>query len=187
MQPLRAHLICRAPNRFNPSIALWDHFVAHSPPNFHHPRFSSTATEATQDDPSTNSPTAEEVAVNSEEANGNPQSNKANSAPKIRKIENVRSEPHPVPVPSEKTKQLLYASRQSSQTPSEKLLADARAAFQDSREYKGVIAKPAIAPQPIKESSLPWSLRRKQKDMPGIDVFVQPLSSMVHPHTDNAR
>lgn len=71
-----------------------------------------------------------------------------------------------------KNKMQLYASRQVSLTTPEKLLAVARAAFDDSKEYEGLAVKPMVGTKPIKESALPWCIRDSTSGMPVMDVFV---------------
>jgi non-canonical poly(A) RNA polymerase PAPD5/7 len=65
--------------------------------------------------------------------------------------------------------QYVYATRQSSMNEPEKLLAAARAAFEDGRDYEGVVVQPMQHPTPVKESALPWSLAEEERTIAGMD------------------
>lgn len=175
MQQSRTRLVCRADNRFTPAIALWEHFVGPHLPNLrrhrYQHRFSSTATEPTQhgteqDGATTGDVGAKEVA---EESGTVP-------ALKVRRMTTVKGQwlPSKVDASIAKNKMLLYASREVSLTEPEKLLAVARAAFEESKEYEGVVVKPMVSTTPIKESALPWCVRRSTSGIPAMDVFVHP-------------
>jgi hypothetical protein len=68
MQRSHTGLICRAHDRFNPSIALWQHFVQANPSKPRDRRQLSTATPATQDDATAHGKHAESESSTSPEA-----------------------------------------------------------------------------------------------------------------------
>jgi hypothetical protein len=65
--------------------------------------------------------------------------------------------------------QYVYATRQSSMNEVEELLATARSAFQDGRDYDGAVVQSMQHPTPIRESALPWSLPREDMNIMGME------------------
>ncbi|EMD66692.1 hypothetical protein COCSADRAFT_84996 [Bipolaris sorokiniana ND90Pr] len=179
MQHSRAHLICRAHNRFTPTIALWEHFVGPHLPQ----RFSSTATAPAQH-VLDNGPTTTEVVANVQEDNGAQQSEteaqqtiekpSAGSAPHVRKMTTVKGRwlPEKAQVSIAKNKVAKHTRQEESLTGPEKLLATAREAFAQSKEYKGVVVQPMVSTIAIKESSLPWCLDKTARDKSAMDLLV---------------
>ncbi|KAE8839758.1 hypothetical protein PTNB73_04169 [Pyrenophora teres f. teres] len=78
MQPSHTRLICRAHNRYTPSIALWHHFVLSSLPTTPRQRLLSTVTEAAQAGTGANPDNAhtKETLIAPGEANGSQQTKK---------------------------------------------------------------------------------------------------------------
>ncbi|USP75110.1 Terminal nucleotidyltransferase 4A [Curvularia clavata] len=172
MPPSRTRLVCRAHNRFTPATALWEHFVGPHLPNLrlrlHQHRFSSTATE-----PAHHGADADNAATGEVGAKGVQQEPGTKPALNIRRMTTAKGHwlPHKVDASIAKNKMQLYASREVSLTGPEKLLAVARAAFEDSKEYEGLAVKPMVSTKPIKESALPWCLRDSRSSMPAMDVL----------------
>jgi non-canonical poly(A) RNA polymerase PAPD5/7 len=77
---------------------------------------------------------------------------------------------------------LQEKARKAAFAESDKLLAIARAAFDDAKEYDGVIVRPMINARPIKESELPWCLKTTERTVSGIERYsLQPsLSRTAH-------
>ena len=162
MQPLRTRLTCRAHNRFTPSIALWQHFVVPNRPNFHKQRHASSAAEAVYesglghgnlpDSPGASRPEHVESATTAT-AQGNEQQEL-----KIRRLTTVKG---------------TRPKKISQDPPSDvdKLLAATKAAFKQAKDYEGVVVKPMVNPQPIKESQLPWCFKLEERDISGIDRY----------------
>ncbi|EUC37969.1 hypothetical protein COCCADRAFT_84098 [Bipolaris zeicola 26-R-13] len=178
MQHSRARLICRAHNRFTPSIVLWEHFVG---PHLLQ-RFSSTATGPTQH-VLDNGATTSEVVANPQDDNGAQQSDteaqqttekpSAGPAPHVRRMTTVKGRwlPDKAQVSIAKNKAAKSARQEESLTGSEKLLATAREAFAQSKEYTGVVVQPMVSTIAIKESSLPWCLDKTARDSSAMDLL----------------
>ena len=71
-----------------------------------------------------------------------------------------------------KNKHAQNVNREASLTEPEKLLAKVREAFNQSRDYEGVVVMPMIPTTPIKESSLPWCVNR-ERTIAGMDRYLQ--------------
>ncbi|EUC49565.1 hypothetical protein COCMIDRAFT_84282 [Bipolaris oryzae ATCC 44560] len=179
MQHSRARLICRAHNRFTPSIALWEHFVRPHLPQ----RFSSTATGPTQHGLD-NRPTATGAIANPQDGNGPRQSEaeaqqtiekpSVESALHVRRMTTARGRWLPGKAQASIAKNKAAAKQalqEESLTGPEKLLATAREAFAQSKEYEGVVVQPMVSTIAIKESSLPWCLDKNARDEPAMDLL----------------
>jgi non-canonical poly(A) RNA polymerase PAPD5/7 len=181
MQPSRTRLICRARNRFNPSIALWQHFVEASLSKPRDRRQLSTATQVAQHATNANSKDTGAESPRLPEAR-NPRdaqvaskmaAEKAGAEPlPFRKMTTVKGRwlPSKVEAAIAKNVKAQQANHQTSKAESEKLLADARGAFAKSESYKGVVVKPMVSKTLIKESALPWCLKKEDRTaVPGLD------------------
>lgn len=187
MQPSRTRLTCRAHNRFTPSIALWQHFVAPWRPFFHQERLSSTASKPAEDGPDSETPR-----VSSPEASGLGLSG-AISGSKRRPAALIRS--HPLRVRKPKVRGDWHTSKVDASTASNQrsqaaareasldapglLLVQTRAAIEASNDYEGVVVKPMASPKSYREANLPWCLQPEEITMKGIERFALPL-----PHPD---
>ncbi|KAF1945634.1 hypothetical protein EJ02DRAFT_34877 [Clathrospora elynae] len=166
MQPSQTRLICRAHNRFTPSIALWQHFVGPSRPHPHQRRLASAATEQSE----------VEIA----------RAEKPVEQPPLRiiKVTTAKGEWHPSKAEASivKNARLQYHSRQASLTEPERLLATARAAYKVAEDYEGVAVKPMVNSTPVKESTLPWCLKPEELTISRINRYIC-LSHHVKNHT----
>ncbi|KAF2853665.1 hypothetical protein T440DRAFT_443296 [Plenodomus tracheiphilus IPT5] len=176
MQSSRTRLTCRAHNRFTPSVALWQHFIAPGPQQ----RLSSTAPQTPRQE-ATSSP--QHVAPHeASQAVGNvadlgavqhhPKPEKQQGQYPIRRLltskgvflEDKRA------ASILKNQKALRQTRQASLNGPEDLLAVSKAAFDASEDYKGVAVAPMVNPNPVKESDLPWCLPREERtSMPAMD------------------
>ncbi|KAH9861870.1 hypothetical protein J1614_011623, partial [Plenodomus biglobosus] len=186
MQPSRTRLTCRAHNRFTPSIALWQHFIAPS----QQLRRSSSAPAATQDDAGSspqppNSDESSQAGLGQLEAalgcTVPPKKGKQKdeSRPLVRRVT--------TPIPTRqgawqvnkrmasivKNSRALWERRHESLKGPERLLARARRAANASEDYEGIIVAPMVDPKPVKESSLPWFQSRAEREaLPAMDRLV---------------
>jgi non-canonical poly(A) RNA polymerase PAPD5/7 len=208
MQPSHTRLICRAHNRFTPSIALWQHFVAPDYPTTHQQRHSSSATEPVQDGAGTNRTGANGTPLNAQEASGvhnseaevettkdagaepkstntEPKDKSAAPAWEVRRPTTVKGRWLPkVDSSIQKNLRVQDEARKAAFAESGALLAVARAAFDDAKEYDGVVVKPMQNARPVKESELPWCLRKPERTVSGIDRYnLSP--PWPRSHTDN--
>ncbi|CAN9161581.1 unnamed protein product [Alternaria alternata] len=179
MQRSHTGLICRAHDRFNPSIALWQHFVQANPSKPRDRRQLSTATPATQYDPSSHGKHAESESSTSPEARDAQRSQVETREPekeptaKPWKLRMMRTDKGPwlsskVAVSTAKNKKLRREAPKALLKEHEKLLAAARHAHSKLESYKGVIVQPMMSETSIKESQLPWCLNEKDRALPGI-------------------
>jgi non-canonical poly(A) RNA polymerase PAPD5/7 len=165
MKPSRTRLTCRAHNRFSPSIVLWQHFVGPGRPLLSSQRPSSTAAEPTQDGAVNNAQLEAQNTPTGPEQHGE-------SSLKIRRLTTARGTWHPSKVETSIARNLqhVYATRQSSMNAPERLLATARAAFAEGRDYDGVVVQPMQHPTSVNERALPWSLAEIERGtMAGFD------------------
>ena len=204
MQPSHTRLICRAHNRYTPSIALWQHFVLSSSPTPPRQRLLSTATDAAQAGAGTdtNNPPAKQTPIEPGGANGFQQAKNgrgdAAGRPSGEPAENSSEEPATESSTDPerklgvrkmttakgqfqvkraetsvlKNKHAQNGSREASLTEPEKLLAKVREAFNQSRDYEGIVVMPMVPTTPIKESSLPWCVHRERPIL-GMDRYFQ--------------
>ncbi|CAO2654164.1 Nn.00g108970.m01.CDS01 [Neocucurbitaria sp. VM-36] len=175
MQPSHPRLICRAHNRFTPSIVLWQHFVLPNRPLLQQPRLSSSATASARDHSSENGQlvTSQKASEPEHFEAATAKSGREDVKPvsKVRKLTTVKSTWYPRKGEASITKavQSQYESRQASLTKPEQLLATARAAFENAEEYEGVVVKPMESRESVKENSLPWCLEQGEMTMSGFD------------------
>ncbi|KAF1848555.1 uncharacterized protein K460DRAFT_375402 [Cucurbitaria berberidis CBS 394.84] len=179
MQSSRTRLICRAHNRFTPSIVLWQHFVAPNPPILNNQqRLSSSATGTTgasqgraTDNGLTLDPHETSSLQQFESEIAASEDITLRPAPTIRKTPTARGHWFETKVEASIAKNVRtkYDSRQASLNASEELLASARAAFELSSDYEGIVVQPMASRKAIKESSLPWCLKDEERTMSGID------------------
>ena len=193
MQPSHTRLICRAHNRFNPSIALWQHFVQANPSKPRDRRQLSTATPAVQDDTTTDSKHVEPESPSPPEAR-DPHGSEAETGEvaeepsaeswTLRKMTTTKGQwlPSKADASIAKNKELRSASPKALLKERGKLLANARSAFRKSKSYTGVIVKPMMNETPIKESTLPWCLNKADRAIPGMQRYtLKPTSRLVVP------
>ncbi|KAF2027911.1 hypothetical protein EK21DRAFT_102237 [Setomelanomma holmii] len=177
MKPSHTRLICRAPNRFTPSIALWQHFIGPQQHIPSQPRFSSTVSEAVQDStssdntvpgPGDSGPLQEEAETRNVLTQNKP-SNNAKSV--IRKTTTVKGIWHPDKRDASISKNIdtKHAARQASVEAAEQLLTAAKTAFDEGKDYKGVVVQPMLNATTVKESKLPWCLAPEERTILGID------------------
>ncbi|KAH7091088.1 hypothetical protein FB567DRAFT_264407 [Paraphoma chrysanthemicola] len=170
MKPFPNRLICRAPNRFTPSIVLWQHFVGPNHHTLYHQRLSSHVTEAVQ-----NAAGIDHATVSPQETSGLSQlkaeSGQEQGSWSIRRTTTGKGEwrKNKRDVTISRNIAAKKSAQQDRQTASEKLLADARAAFDAAEDYKGVVVEPMVHPASFRESSLPWCLPTHERTMSGID------------------
>jgi non-canonical poly(A) RNA polymerase PAPD5/7 len=165
MKPPRTRLTCRAHNRYSPSIALWEHFFGTTNrPLPCHQRLASTIAEITQDGTEGDAQFEPDNALEEHDQHIAP-------APQIRRMTTVKGtwRPSKVDASIARNLQYVYATRQSSMNDVEELLAAARAAFQDGRDYEGAVVQSIQHPTPVKESALPWSLPKEDMNIGGIE------------------
>lgn len=200
MQTSHTRLVCRAHNCYTPSIALWQHFVLCSPPIPRRRRLLSTATEAAQTGAGADSNSAhvEETLTGPGKANGLQEakndggkvvvepsgepaenlSEEPSTTParefKLRKMTTVKGRFQPTKVEASivKNKNARKASREASLSEPEKLLAKVREAFNESKDYEGVVVMPMVPATPIQESSLPWCVNRERTNS-GMDRYLE--------------
>ncbi|KAI8939085.1 hypothetical protein NX059_004924 [Plenodomus lindquistii] len=184
MQSSRTGLVCRAPNRFTPSTALWQHFVA---PTHQHRRFSAPV-EAIHPKSDANAasnaelvkPPGQSHVLPSEGKTGasnlskhQPQQTKPRLT--IRRLETDKGVYHDDKRTASivKNQQALHKVRLDSLKKPEALLGIARAAFDARGDYKGVIVEPMVNPKPVRESALPWCLSPEEREsLPAMDRLV---------------
>jgi non-canonical poly(A) RNA polymerase PAPD5/7 len=176
MQPSRNRLTCRAHNRFTPSIALWQHFVAPCRPLLHQERFSSTTTELADD------------GVHSDTARVSPRKvgglGRFEADSGLKDQPAVYTRPYPLRIRKPKAsgawhtkveasiasnKKSQVVARQTSLDAPAKLLSQTRAAFEASNDYEGVVVKPMISPILLKENNLPWCLQQEELTTTGVE------------------
>jgi non-canonical poly(A) RNA polymerase PAPD5/7 len=165
MKPPRTRLTCRAHNRFSPSIALWEHFFGSTyRPSPSPRRLASTAAESTRDEPNRDAQLKADNAQRGNSQNDAP-------APLIRRMTTLKGTWHPSKVEASiaRNLQYVYATRQSSMNEVEELLATARSAFQDGRDYDGAVVQSMQHPTLVRESALPWSLPREDMSIMGME------------------
>ncbi|KAG9190404.1 non-canonical poly(A) RNA polymerase PAPD5/7 [Alternaria panax] len=182
MQPPHPRLICRAHNSFSPSIALWQHFVQAHPFNPRDRRQLSTATQAAQDDAAIeskhvgpDSPTPSEARpvqksqLETEDAAKNTAAKR--SKMKMRKVKTTKGKwlPSKAAASTTKNKKLKGAIPEALLKQRTELLDTARSAFNRSQSYKGVVVKPMVSEAAIKESELPWCLKKEDRAVPGME------------------
>ncbi|CAI9637557.1 hypothetical protein GT037_008558 [Alternaria burnsii] len=179
MQRSHTGLTCRAHDRFNPSIALWQHFVQANPSKPRDRRQLSTATPATQHDATAPGKHAEPESATSPEARDAQPSHVETREPekeptaKPWNLRMMKTDKGPwlsskVAVSIAKNKKLRREALEALPKEHEKLLAAARHAHSKLQSYKGVIVKPMMSETSIKESQLPWCLNDKDRALPGI-------------------
>lgn len=187
MQRSHTGLICRAHDRFNPSIALWQHFVQANPSKPRDRRQLSTATPATQHDATAPGKHAEPESATSPEARDAQPSHVETREPekeptaKPWNLRMMKTDKGPwlsskVAVSIAKNKKLRREALKALPKEHEKLLAAARHAHSKLQSYKGVIVKPMMSETSIKESQLPWCLNDKDRALPGISRYVSKLT-----------
>jgi non-canonical poly(A) RNA polymerase PAPD5/7 len=182
MQPSRTRLTCRAHNRFNPSLALWQHFVASTPSTLHQQqRPSSTATQASSSYDTGNgephhtheisSPQQLETAAPDHDEQNKPSSIRA------RKMTTVKGRWFPSKAGTSIAKNMRQSqvTRQQSSNQSEVLLSHTKRAFQDSEDYEAVVVRPRLHPVPNEETSLPWSatVEERASQGPALDRYIK--------------
>jgi non-canonical poly(A) RNA polymerase PAPD5/7 len=187
MQPTRTRLVCRAHNRFTPSIALWQHFVTPERPARLHQRLASSATYAVGNGVQTASPEPhgydESSALDKLEAelmrNHEPRSNTTGTTTtrftRVRKPKSIKDtnwKPNKVEASIAKNKARLADAREASIAENQRLLSTAKAAFEQAQDYTGVVVMPMIKSQPPKESDLPWCVEKDGAAMTGVERFV---------------
>ncbi|KAF2134874.1 hypothetical protein P153DRAFT_329689 [Dothidotthia symphoricarpi CBS 119687] len=176
MQPLRNRLICRAHNRFSPSIALWQHFVAPSRPLLLQQRLSSSTTEATQDNGTQDvggigSQEAIKINKSGAESGGEgQQEGRIDKQPqlKIKKKKTQKGKWFPTPVEASIAKN-IQKSIDKGPAEHREMLATARAAFNQAEDYEGVVVKPIFHPKPVWEKALPWCVSEEEMQLDGIE------------------
>jgi non-canonical poly(A) RNA polymerase PAPD5/7 len=183
MKPSPNRLICRAPNRFVPSIALWQHFFGPIQHIQYQQRFSSTATEAAQDGAS-----SENGIVPPQDASAPSQLQaeigQAPSEWKIRRPTTVRGNwhSHKKDASIAKNNRQRVAAHTDSLSASQQLLAATTAAFNAAEDYEGVVVQPIAPLASVKEGHLPWCLSEEEMTMSGMDRY-----STVSPKTGPKR
>lgn len=171
-------LICRANNRFTPSVALWQHFVVANfsfvPQRYH----ASSATEAVltpleQD----GRPSSPQQAGSGSSDLGPDTTETPTETPKltIRKLTTTKGHWHSSKAKAAiaKSKRVQYDTRQTSLTQTGKILAVTKAAFEIGEDYEGVAIKPMIPAQPVKENKLPWRLEREETISSGTERYFE--------------
>jgi non-canonical poly(A) RNA polymerase PAPD5/7 len=159
MQPSRTRLICRAHNRFTPSIALWQHFVGPSRPppqqqQQQQQRQSSSAAEPVQHGANNNTSTTSLIRRPTT-AKGTFYANKVDAS-------------------KAKNRAKTHYNRQATLTQADKLLAATRAAFDAAEDYTGVVVQSKVPEQSVKESALPWCAQSdEERKLNGMDRYVQ--------------
>ncbi|KAI4644500.1 hypothetical protein J4E93_006405 [Alternaria ventricosa] len=181
MQLSRTRLICRAHNRFNPSIALWQHFVQASPSTPRDRRQLSTATEAAQDGASSSSKNDVSQARDAQDTEVVTENAEAKQLP-VRRMTTVKGRwlSSKVEVSVAKNKHLKRTKPDISNVESQNQLAIARDAFAKSQDYQGVVVRPIVGGKPIRESALPWCVNMEgESSMTGMDRYFPKRTSLV--------
>ena len=190
MQLSRTRLICRAHNRFNPSLALWQHFVQPGSPGPRDRRQLSTATEAAQDG-ATSSSKGDNTQPRDAQASGVVTENgaekhsaegKANSLP-VRRMTTVKGRwlSSKVEVSIAKNKHLKQTMPTPSNVEHQDQLVIARDAFAKSQDYEGVVVRPIVVGK-VRESALPWCVNMEHgAKTTGMDRYIPKPSSLVMP------
>ena len=190
MQLSRTRLICRAHNRFNPSIALWQHFVQASPSTPRDRRQLSTATEAAQDGANSRSKNDSSQARDAQDtdvvtenaAEKHSAEGKAESLP-VRRMTTVKGRwlSSKVEVSIAKNKHLKRTNPTPSNVEYQDQLVIARDAFAKSQDYEGVVVRPIVAGK-VRESALPWCVNMEgEPTMTGMDRYIPNRPSLVMP------
>jgi non-canonical poly(A) RNA polymerase PAPD5/7 len=171
MQLSQTRLTCRAHNRFNPSTALWQHFVQASPANPRDRRQLSTATKAAPDDANASTKDAQSESASPPEARHahdievttgkTAERPSAEPSPwQLRKMTTVKGRWLPTKAESSIAKN-IHLQNINTEAESESQLQIARDAFAKSKDYKGVVVRPVVSGEPIKESELPWCTNKE--------------------------
>lgn len=186
MQLSRTRLICRAHNRFNPSLALWQHFVQPGSPGPRDRRQLSTATEAAQDGANSSSKgdnshardaqASEVVTDNAAE----PPNAEAKQLP-VRRMTTVKGRwlSSKVEVSIAKNKHLKRTMPTPSNVEYQDQLVTARDAFAKSQDYEGVVVRPIVVGK-VRESALPWCVNMEgEPTMTGMDRYIPKRPSLI--------
>jgi len=173
MKPSHTRLTCRAHNRFSPSLVLWQHFIGTNRPFLHHHRLASTASEGTQDGSLQISSAADapsQLGADDTQQHS-PQGQMMPLRIRKTKGRKVASTWHDTKVKASihKNLQADHAASMETQTEPDRLLALARAAFDDAQDYAGVVVQPIQTIAGYTEKNLPWNLQANERTMPGID------------------
>ena len=190
MQLSRTRLICRAHNRFNPSIALWQHFVQPGSPGPRDRRQLSTATEAAQDGASpsskgdnTQAHDAQASEVVTENAAEKQSAEAKAESLLVRRMTTVKGRwlSSKVEVSIAKNKHLKRTTPTPSNVEDQDQLVIARDAFAKSQDYEGVVVRPIVAGK-VRESALPWCVNMEgEPTMTGMDRYIPKPSPLVMP------
>ncbi|CBY01911.1 hypothetical protein IAQ61_006505 [Plenodomus lingam] len=186
MQSSRSRLTCRARNRFTPSIALWQHFIAPGPQQQRlYAAFSTTTTTTTAAaDEATREEAAGDVAnvVLHANAEATPATPSAKGEPRPRRGLVIRRPKTDKPTSQGawqeykrvasviKNAKAEWQRREASRQRSFEALTLAKNASKALEDYEGIIVEPMVNPEPVKESSLPWCpSRAEREDMSAMD------------------
>jgi non-canonical poly(A) RNA polymerase PAPD5/7 len=177
MKPPHTRLTCRAHDRYCPSLVLWQCFIGIDRPFPHHLRLSSTATDSTQygagrdNGPPNAAAASERLQSEAKAATAEGIQPAATQKLKITRLKTDKGTWHSSKASASGAKnvQKLYYERMASLTEPEKLLATARTAFEEARDYVGEVVQPMVSSVPCKESKLPWCFSKQEVTMSGID------------------
>ncbi|KAF1973394.1 hypothetical protein BU23DRAFT_533568 [Bimuria novae-zelandiae CBS 107.79] len=164
--------ICRASNRFSPSLALYQHFIV--PYNaLHQQRFSSSAPApvAAEGEPSQNTqaddlPPPEVPPVENAEASQPLKITYIDPGRLRREAEmaDMKKQLEKLQQNSEKLKKSLKGKQRSHEAKArestnfiEEIMLKSRIAFDGGEVYEGLVVPPISAPQPAPEHSYPWA------------------------------
>ncbi|EOA84736.1 uncharacterized protein SETTUDRAFT_163578 [Exserohilum turcica Et28A] len=70
-----------------------------------------------------------------------------------------------------RNKKIKKARIEAMRIASDELLAKARAAFENSQEYEGVVVEPMLSYESCDAASLPWCLKEQAREVPPMDVL----------------
>lgn len=192
MRPTRSRLVCRAHNRFTPSIALWQHFVTPERPSRTSQRLASSATDAVENGVQTVSPETagyhepsgldelEAELKRDHELRSNTTgiittrltpTTRFTRVRKPKSIKETNWKPNKVDASIAKNKARMMDAREASVAANERLLSTAKAAFEKAQDYEGVVVMPMTTSQPVKESALPWCVENDGSTMTGVQRF----------------
>lgn len=151
MQSSRVRLACCAPNRFTPSTALWQHFIAPIQWLGQQQRFLSSVAAS----PITNADKAHTK-----------EKNHAAKKFGFRKVAIDGGQRRTIP------HEMLLETRKAQLTKPRQLLSATQTAFRAAEDYEGVVVAPMVSAAPVGEEDLPWCLPEEQRDMPYMDRSV---------------
>ncbi|KAF9696349.1 hypothetical protein EKO04_005643 [Ascochyta lentis] len=184
MHAIRPWPTCRASNPFSPSIALWQHFVAPNEHLLQLQRKAAFATEAAR--------SHDDRSLDSDRGSGLAELKNASGLVTIKRIKTGKGnwQRTYIPLkPGELSNQDQRTSRRGhvpgARQDAEKLLVDAKNAYDTAQDYQGVTVQPIHLRGDVKESKLPWvpsNRERIKSAQTRLELEIQAFHEYVRPN-----